>query len=146
VEPIVQFTAQYAFLSNFAPCEVMLDGVAYPSVEHAYQAAKTLEMPRRKAFTTGTSGQAKSLGRSLIIRKDWDSVRVSVMTDLLRQKFNTPRYKKMLLATGDAYLEEGNWWGDTFWGVDEKLGGKNTLGILLMKLRSELSSQEDAQP
>ena len=35
-------------------------------------------------------------------------------------------------------LVEGNYWKDTFWGVDEKLGGKNHLGRILMEIREEL--------
>ena len=37
------------------------------------------------------------------------------------------------------HLEEGNWWGDIFWGVDKKTGaGENNLGKILMKVREEL--------
>ena len=47
--------------------------------------------------------------------------------------------KALLLATGDAELQEGNTWNDTFWGVSSKTGkGKNTLGKILMKVRGEL--------
>ena len=39
---IDSFTGDYHFLSNFAASKVELDGVEYKSVEHGYQAAKTL--------------------------------------------------------------------------------------------------------
>ena len=49
--------------------------------------------------------------------------------------------KALLLATGDANLEEGNTWNDTFWGVDLANGcGQNNLGKILMKIRGELSN------
>lgn len=50
-------------------------------------------------------------------RPDWEDVKVDIMLGLLRQKFQHPELGAKLLATGDAYLVEGNTWGDTFWGV-----------------------------
>jgi len=42
-------------------------------------------------------------------------------------------------------LQEGNWWGDTFWGVSLRpsgklslVGGQNKLGVLLMEIRAGL--------
>ena len=65
------------------------------------------------------------------------------MKELLRQKFKSPILKERLLNTGDAYLEEGNWWKDCFWGVDINTGyGENYLGRLLMEVRSEIRSAE----
>ena len=47
--------------------------------------------------------------------------------------------RQALIDTGDQELIEGNWWGDRFWGVDLKTNqGQNHLGMLLMKIRSEL--------
>lgn len=135
---IDSFTGDYKFLSNFYPCKVKLDDVEYPSVEHAYQAAKTLDLDDRKAFhqhPLPTAGQSKKLGRKLKIRADWESVKIKVMEELLVQKFADDTLKKQLQETGDAKLIEGNYWGDDFWGVDKKKGGKNHLGKLLMKIR-----------
>lgn len=137
-DDITSFTGDYKFLSNFYPCNVELDGEIYPSVEHAYQAAKTLDADDRKPFhqrPLPTAGESKKLGRKLKIRPDWESVKLQVMEDLLVQKFADPILKKQLQETGDAKLIEGNYWGDDFWGVDKKKGGKNHLGKLLMKIR-----------
>ena len=59
------------------------------------------------------------------------------MYDVLISKFTlTPELKEKLLQTGSKYLEETNYWNDTYWGVcDGK--GKKTLGELLMKIRNE---------
>ncbi len=63
------------------------------------------------------------------------------MTDLVSQKFaNSPALKEMLLATGDAELEEGNHWGDCFWGVCAGIG-QNHLGKILMRLRDKLKQE-----
>lgn len=138
---IEEFKGEHNFLSNFWRSEVTLDGQEYSTVEHAYQAAKTfIPAERRKIKEASTPGIAKKLGRKVTLRSDWDEIRLKVMEDLLRQKF-TKHYnlRLSLLATGDKYLQEGNTWGDDYWGYDLKLNrGENNLGKLLMKIRKEL--------
>jgi predicted NAD-dependent protein-ADP-ribosyltransferase YbiA (DUF1768 family) len=68
---------------------------------------------------------------------DWDNRKLKVMEILVWKKFSVDEdLRKKLTDTGDKYLEELNWWGDTFWGVDIKKGGENNLGKILMKIRS----------
>ena len=138
---ISSFTFENRFLSNFYPCQVELDGVIYPSTEHAYQAAKTLDLEARKPFyqvPAISAAESKKLGRKLTIRPNWEDVKLQVMEDLLNQKFSHPELKEKLLQTGDQLLVEGNYWGDTFWGVDSRKGGLNHLGRLLMEIRKKL--------
>lgn len=71
------------------------------------------------------------------MRSDWEDIKLQIMEDLLVQKFAYPELKEKLLQTGDQLLVEGNYWGDTFWGVDNKKGGLNHLGKLLMKIREQ---------
>jgi hypothetical protein len=74
------------------------------------------------------------------MRPDWNDIKYSVMLDLVRQKFARGNwYSKKLLATGDAYIEEGNTWGDKYWGVDARTGvGENNLGCIIMIVRDSL--------
>lgn len=137
---INNFHGEHGFLSNFCPAEVVLDGVKYPSVEHAYQAAKTLNTTERKQFENGTPGNAKRQGRSVTLRPNWKYVKIYIMERLLRQKFSQPPLRRLLLATGDDTLVEGNNWGDTYWGVCRGTGD-NHLGKLLMKIRYELKQE-----
>ena len=136
-QKIDSFNGKYRFLSNFYPVKVKLDGVTYDSVEHAYQAAKTIDKEERAKFIGITAGQSKRLGRQLSLRRDWDSVKINIMRDLLIQKFEDEQLKIDLLDTGDAELIEGNTWDDTFWGVCNGVG-TNWLGRLLMEIRSNL--------
>ena len=62
------------------------------------------------------------------------------MEYLLLQKFFIPELREKLLATGNEELIEGNWWGDTYWGVC-KGKGENNLGKSLMKIRTELQEE-----
>lgn len=141
-ESINGFFGKYRWLSNFEMATVELDGIEYPSTEHAYQAAKSTDpAERRRIRLAEKPAEAKRLGKPEIMqhkRADWQSVSLSVMEDLCRQKFTKHQdLKKKLLDTGDAYLEETNTWGDVFYGVC-KGKGENHLGKILMKIRSEL--------
>lgn len=136
---IDSFSGAHRFLSNFWPAQVALKGFAYPTVEHAYQAAKSLSQEHRAMIRTcRTPGDAKRLGKKIVVRSDWDLVKLSVMTLLVTQKFFAHEdCRDLLLATGDAELIEGNHWGDTFWGVCRG-EGQNHLGKIIMTVRDEL--------
>jgi ribA/ribD-fused uncharacterized protein len=136
---IDSFTGKYRFLSNFHPATVVLDGVFYRSVENAYQAAKTLDPRKRVKFEDCSPGEAKRYGRALTLRDDWDdTLKLAVMYELIRQKFAVGSLlSDKLLATGTEELVEGNYWGDTFWGVC-KGQGTNYLGKILMAQREWL--------
>lgn len=138
---IDRFDGEHRFLSNFFVIQVTYDGIDYPSTEHAFQAAKTLDLQEReKVRKTPTCGKAKRMGRTVTRRVDWDEIKIGIMRDLIRQKFSRAQYPDMadqLLATGDAPLVEGNTWGDCFWGVCGGMG-KNHLGKILMEIREEL--------
>jgi len=137
---IKEFSGKYRFLSNFWPAEVMWGKEKYPTVEHAYQAQKSLDFEEReKIRKASTPGQAKRLGKEVAFRKDWGSVRKGIMELLLKRKFSIPDLREKLLQTEDEELIEGNNWGDTFWGVCGG-EGKNYLGKLLMGVRALLKS------
>jgi ribA/ribD-fused uncharacterized protein len=135
---IDNFKGKYRFLSNFYPCLIRYEENFYPSVEHAYQAAKTLDLDFQKAiFFAPYAVDAKRIGRNAPLREDWEDIKVDVMENLLKQKFSIFELKSKLLATGNEELVEGNWWGDTFWGVCRGVG-ENHLGKLLMEIREEI--------
>ncbi len=141
VDRIEMFIGQWRWLSNFYPCKVRLDGDIYPSVEHAYQAAKTLDLAERDRIRgLLTPGEAKRAGRKVVLRPNWDEEKLNVMRILLRRKFENQELRDKLIATGDAELIEGNYWNDRFWGMTTR-GGQNWLGVLLMELRSELQGK-----
>lgn len=144
-EDIRRFTGKNSFLSNFYPCIVMYEGMEYPSVEHAFQAAKTTDMNIRAGFQIcPTPGDAKHFGRRVPLRSDWESVKIDVMKDCVRDKFTRNLsdidLKKKLLDTRDAYLEEGNRHGDRFWGTVDGIG-RNELGKILMEIRDEFKNE-----
>ena len=135
---ISSFKGRYAFLSNFAHCEVEFEGDKYITTEHAFQAAKTFNKEERTEIREAlTPAIAKRFGKEVTLREDWEDVKVDIMYNLLKQKFSIPEFREQLLATGNAKLIEGNHWNDTFWGVCNGVG-RNMLGELLMQLREEI--------
>jgi ribA/ribD-fused uncharacterized protein len=132
--PIDSFQGKYRFLSNFWYLPVEFEGVIYPTLEHAYQAAKVTRKDRPQILACPTPVDAKRLGRKLMMTPGWDNSKIEVMRLLLQRKFKDPVAQQLLLETGEAELIEGNWWGDTFWGVCRGKG-KNVLGQLLMETR-----------
>lgn len=142
---ITKFEGEHAFLSNFYQCQFVTEsGELAPTVEHAYQAAKTTNRLLAAAIRNApTAGQAKRAGNAVRLRPDWDAVKVAVMRSLLRRKFQYPLLRQMLLDTGDAVLVEGNQHHNSFWGACScpTCGAKaalNMLGELLMEIREEI--------
>jgi ribA/ribD-fused uncharacterized protein len=143
---INSFRGEHRFLSNFYPAIVKLEGVLYPTVEHAFQAAKTTDQRLRAEIRNcETAADAKQLGRRVPLRPDWDAVKVLIMENFVRQKFAPgSNLAARLIATGNAVLVEGNDWGDTFWGVCRGKG-ENMMGRILMLVRAELLSADGSR-
>lgn len=133
---------EYDFLSNFHPSPISLYGRVYPTVEHAYQAAKAITLEESDYVgSADTPGQAKRRGNHVIaMRTDWDDVKFDVMRLLIALKFKRGSdLAERLLCTESAVLIEGNDWGDQVWGVADG-SGENWLGRILMERRSALQS------
>ena len=66
----------YNWLSNFHSAEVELDGRLYPSVEHAFQAAKCLpdDRARVRLQSEPSAAKVKELGRRVQLRPDWEEL------------------------------------------------------------------------
>lgn len=136
---ITSFSGDNRFLSNFWMHPVSFEGIEFPSNEHAYVAAKTLDLDVRKQIAQVDSpGKVKRIGRTLELRSDWEQVKVPIMQNLIEQKFKDPVLRELLMKTAPHELVEGNTWGDTFWGECPIGVGKNMLGKLLMAERDGL--------
>ncbi len=152
---IDSFKGQYRWLSNFYPCKVEVDGMRFPSSEHAYMSFKssgdftTPEEEDRPSITAPW----KTICQSLVVSckdikkwgslvkidvPDWDSKRPGIMLKVVSAKFEqNPDLAQKLLDTGDQELIEGNNWGDTYWGMVNGVG-ENHLGNILMTVRTAL--------
>lgn len=136
MKTISEFKDKYFFLSNFYNCDVEYKGYIFKNNEAAFQAMKCPE--RIQEFVNLNPSEAKRLGRKVKLREDWESVKERIMYEICFEKFSkNDKLKNMLIQTNDYYLIEGNWWGDTYWGVCKGVG-KNKLGKILMKIRDDL--------
>jgi hypothetical protein len=130
--------AGYGFLSNFHPSTIYVDGKSYKTCEHAYQAHKTLDENIRDIIRrAATPAEAKKLGRCIQIRPDWDSVKLELMRDFIKKKFENPFLRPRLLSTSNAELVYNNTWNDTFWGICRGTGS-NWLGKIIMDERDAI--------
>ncbi len=142
MEIINSFKGPNAFLSNFHPAPLIYEGIEYPTSEHAFQAAKTIDINGRKHIASLTTpGKAKYAGKRVALRENWNKIRIEVMRAIIEAKFRQNQHLiDELLATDNAELIEGNSWNDTFWGMCRGKG-QNWLGKILMKLRTKLREE-----
>ena len=133
---ITSFQNEYYFLSNMYPTpeRIKFKGYAFTCVESAYQGFKVMQP---SYFQSMNGYQAKRANRNYLMRDDWTLLKNQVMYSLLIEKFKQPELRKLLIATGDREIIEGNNWGDIYWGMSKGIG-VNTLGRMLMQLRSEI--------
>jgi ribA/ribD-fused uncharacterized protein len=138
---------RYRFLSNFyVGSPINFDGDDYPTGEHLFASLKTTDPDARERIRgAATPGDAKRLGRKVLLRPNWELLKYDAMRLVLRLKFAVDRPEaELLLQTHDALLVEGTYWNDRCWGVDlrpyapEASVGRNWLGTLLMARRAEL--------
>ena len=140
------FDGEFVFLSNFYPSPITDGNLIFPTVEHMFQAAKTVNIKEYKEIAAAdTPGRAKRLGKTITLREDWEEVKDDIMYQALWLKFSIPTLREMLLATGNEKLIEGNTWHDNTWGDCscercKDIKGQNRLGKMLMQIREEIRS------
>lgn len=145
---IDNFKGDYYYLSNFYEIDIIYEGITYKNNEAAFQAQKCVNKDDRLQFSTLNASEAKHLGRKVNLRKDWKNIKFSVMTEIVKTKFDQhPDLKQKLLNTKDELLIEGNTWNDRIWGcVKDKNNnwtGSNLLGNILMTLRTNYQKEKD---
>lgn len=148
MQKINRFHGKYSWLSNFTKCKIVLNDIEYPSIEHAYQSAKSnLKSWKLFCSTTESPSVVKKHSKTVKLIENWDNVKLVVMKECVKQKYNQCPFKELLINTGNTYIQEGNTWGDTFWGVDLANNyGTNYLGKLIMEVRTDLEIKEKQMP
>lgn len=93
-----------------------------------------------------TGKWAREEGKKLPLRNDWAEVRVSVMREAIKQKFDkNPTLRNKLLNTGNKQLVEYITWrtDNLFWGISSvSRKGSNVTGKLLEEYRKVSSNTE----
>jgi ribA/ribD-fused uncharacterized protein len=136
----------YGAFSNLYPRPIEFEGRVYPTSEHAYQAGKASKPAVREwILSAPTPSLAAMAAHGLYVWDvvpNWAQIKFDRMRVVLRAKFEQHAdLKDLLLSTGDARLVEAGTVNNAvnrLWGeVDGK--GENTLGVMLMELRSEFA-------
>jgi ribA/ribD-fused uncharacterized protein len=134
----------YGYFSNFSLHPVRLKGKTWPTSEHYFQAQKFAGKADEEEVRQAKSPMiAARMGRSRKrpLRKDWESVKDSIMHEVVLAKFTQHAdLREILLGTGESLLVEhtGN---DAYWGDGGDGRGKNRLGQILMRVRQDLRSR-----
>jgi ribA/ribD-fused uncharacterized protein len=138
---IKEFQGEYRWLSNFATVSVTYMDKVYPSVEHAWVASKSEDEIFRDKCTNPSlhPAEVKSMGDKIKPSQHWVNNKETIMKELLVSKFTKEPFRTKLIESGNDYIQEGNWWSDTYWGHCLKTDtGTNKLGLLIMEVRFEL--------
>ncbi|MBE1489504.1 NADAR family protein [Plantactinospora soyae] len=132
------------FLDIFHPAPVVFEGEVYPSVGHAYYAARIIEQALRVRIRAApTAFHVRSLSGIGSHRENWADVKLPLMRRLHREKFRDPQLRAELIDTGDRVIVNGSPGGGGFWGASEG-DGENQVGRLLMALRRTLRTRSGA--
>jgi ribA/ribD-fused uncharacterized protein len=137
----------YGAFSNLYKRPIELEGVVYPTSEHAYQAGKARKPAVRDWLMAAPSPALLAMAAHGLyywdISPGWSTTKFDRMRRVLMAKFTQHEdLKELLLSTGDARLVEAatvdnevnRLWGEVN-GV-----GRNMLGLLLMEVRQELNA------
>ncbi len=135
------FKNENEFLCTAYPQPILWEGVTYPSLAHAYLAAKIQDKSaKEKIRDAKTPEELRKLAGALKARDDWEDLKLKTMLMLLMLKFSKPELRKRLIATRGKELIYGNTNHDLFWGKcycsAHHGAGDNHLGKLLEERRS----------
>ena len=138
------YEKEYYVFSNFSSFAIMWKGNFCMTSEHAYHTEKfedeSLKALVRSAMSAHDSQKVSHIHKDKYI-KDWDSIKLKIMKEILYEKVRQhPYVRKKLLQSGDKTLIEDSW-RDDFWGWGPNKDGANHLGRFWMEIREEIKNQ-----
>ena len=143
VSDVIRFYAvgdEYGCFSNFSSHPVKLQGQDLADERALFPGEEVRWDARRRRGSLAKSPMiAARMGRSRKrpLRKDWESVKDSIMHGAVLAKFTQHAdLREILLGTGNATIVEHTE-KDRYWG-DGDGSGENRLGQILMQVREEL--------
>lgn len=141
VQSIGMWTGDHHF-SNTYTCQLVIDGITYRSVEHAYQAMKHPHL----ASIILEEVDPEKVPNILIDEPDpegWDQQKLDVMYQLINAKVrqNKNVYKMLMASRGWLIYEDDPSDNTSFWGIAQNGMGENWVGRILMEIRYELQTE-----
>lgn len=141
----------FGVFSNLYKREIIFEGETFATSEHAYQAGKARKPAVKKWLMDAPSPSLLAMAAHGLYYWDvapgWSKTKFDRMRAVLRAKFTQHEdLKEALLGTGNVRLVESATVDNTvnrLWGEVNGVG-KNTLGIMLMELRTELRKEQES--
>lgn len=157
----VNIQKKYEPFSNYYKIKFDFEGKEYTSSEHPYHSNKFEDEWYREEIRNAPTpnNNSKALGnlkagqwdkqevrdiikeaksRKIKMRSDWDKIKQDIMYKIVTEKFKNKQLRKLLKDTGNKIIRECSPY-DREWGIFKDGTGKNMLGIILMRVRSEIS-------
>ncbi|HEX8923637.1 MAG TPA: NADAR family protein [Patescibacteria group bacterium] len=145
------YEREFYIFSNFSSFEVEWKGRIWKTSEHAYQASHFFETAPElveEIFNAKSAHDAFKIAKlnSDKAPKNWEEIKVSIMEDIIRHKLEqNPYIKHKLIQTGDKLIVEDSP-KDNCWGWGPNKDGRNDLGKIWMKLREEITKNQNTEP
>lgn len=145
------FQSEHAWPSNFYPSPIEIEGIPFPTVEHAYHYSRAMRHNDSHSATlilrTKNPKNVKKLSYGIETSRDWDRDKIDIMRHLIGEKFRqNPALSGKLIASGSNNLIEATL--DPFWGAKAAPGSKsikngtwtgaNMLGKILVEATDEI--------
>lgn len=136
------YTGKWYCFDNFSAFAVYWRGRKWPTVEHAYQAAKFDDaLIVEKIWQATSAHETKRIANDPqnlgFIRPNWNEVKHGIMKEILLAKFEQHEYvqKKLKESRGMILVEDSH--RDSHWGRGPRWDGENWLGKIWMEIREE---------
>ena len=131
-------------LDNFSPFGLIMNGLYFPTSEHAFQYLKfidtNIELAEkiRKALSPDDARNIAHKNKKYR-PTHWQDIKYDKMEEVLRLKVDQNSVVKgVLLNTHDLIIAECCIDEDTDWGINNNNQGDNNLGHIWMKIREDL--------
>ncbi len=137
----------YIYFSPYTSHAIQVDGVMYPTVEHAYQSSRYIDQKIideiRNATSPVKAWQVSTKYKKFQIPEFKDEkYKVEVMKRMMRLKMEQHEEVKEALKNSGNFLIVKRIVtyppGDGFWDIGEDGKGQNMIGKIWMELRQEL--------
>ncbi len=141
-EAVYFFTPAFDALNNFSAHRIDIWSKRFPTAEHAYQWKKYSAVRAdlaKQILAAGCPEDAQRIAHQNrpAQPKDWHERKVGIMEEILRAKLaQHETVRDALKRSGKRRIVE-NSPIDTFWGCGPNGDGKNTVGVLWVKIRDE---------
>jgi predicted NAD-dependent protein-ADP-ribosyltransferase YbiA (DUF1768 family) len=129
----IDLKGPYKCLDNSYVSPIIVEGISYPSVEHAFKAAQTSDRNLKfKISKASNLLDVQKLLKDASIRPNWDDVKYATLHQLVKLKFESHKdLANILIGTGSKQLG----------GRAAHMKRQFRVGQILMKVRGEIAGR-----